>query len=346
MDAQQLVSLLVSQDLHEANVLLIGLRTGVCTKDKLPLLVLNALLLEILLCLANPCHLWVGVNDGRHAVVVEVRLLARGEELGDERPLILGLVRQHRPLDNVANGVDARQVRLEMVVDLDLLAIHLDAECLQAKVVHVLAPPHADQNDVRVQRRRLAPGRRLEVDLARAVDLLNTRDLGLQLELHALLLEETVEILGHLCVDAHPADGVQELHDRDLAAQPGPDGAQLQADDAAADDRELLGDLLQSQSACARDDLLLVEIDAGQADDVGPCGQHDVLALDDLLSASIESHLHGVGACERAMANHIVDLIHFEEHLDALRQHAHGLLLVLHHRWQVQFNATVDLDPA
>lgn len=42
---------------------------------------------------------------------------------------------------------------------------------------------------------------------------------GAELELEALLLEDALEVLGHLHVDAHPTHVAEELHRRDLGAQ-------------------------------------------------------------------------------------------------------------------------------
>jgi hypothetical protein len=47
-----------------------------------------------------------------------MRLLA-GDELGHHHALVLGLVREHGSAHHVANGVDIRQVRAAVIVDLD-----------------------------------------------------------------------------------------------------------------------------------------------------------------------------------------------------------------------------------
>lgn len=46
-----------------------------------------------------------------------------------------------------------------------------------------------------------------------------SHDFGAELELEALLLQDALEVLGHLHVDAHPSYMAQELHCRDFSAQ-------------------------------------------------------------------------------------------------------------------------------
>ena len=58
-------------------------------------------------------------------------------------------------------------------------------------------------------------------------------------------------------------DAVQVLDDRDLRAQPTPDTAQLQPDDARADHRQVLGDLVIAQRLGRGVHKLVVKIDAG-----------------------------------------------------------------------------------
>mmetsp|Transcript_35881 Transcript_35881/g.108442 ORF Transcript_35881/g.108442 Transcript_35881/m.108442 type:complete len:233 (-) Transcript_35881:465-1163(-) len=230
------------------------------------------------------------VHDGGHAVVVEVRRLASGQKLGHERPLVLGLVRQHGALDNVADGVNARHAGLEVVVHLDLFALHLHAYVRQPQVVVELPAPHTDEHDVGVDRLLAPPGRGLGAHLQALALPLHAGHLGFHLELDALLFEDRHELLCDLPVDAQAADAAEELDDRDLGAEPGPHRAELQPDDAAADDRQLGGHLVQGQRTGARDNGLLVELNAWQAHHVGSCGQHDVLGLDRLLAAVQEGN--------------------------------------------------------
>src|SRR5690606_13711900 len=88
-------------------------------------------------------------------------------------------------------------------------------------------------------------------------------------------------------------DRVKILDHRDPGAKAGPDGAELEADDAAADHDEMAGNLLERQRAGGRDDHLLVEIDinAGDSGDVGAGCDDDVPGLDRLRLAVLSRHL-------------------------------------------------------
>ena len=59
-----------------------------------------------------------GVDDAGDRVVVDVAVAA-GERLDAGDALLLGLVREHRAPDHVADGVDARRGRGEVLVDRD-----------------------------------------------------------------------------------------------------------------------------------------------------------------------------------------------------------------------------------
>ena len=80
-------------------------------------------------------------------------------------------------------------------------------------------------------------------------------------------------------------DAVEELDDGDLRAEAALDRAELEADDAGADDQQPLRHLVELERAGRGDDDLLVDLDAGQRVDVGAGGDDDVLRLDDLVRA-------------------------------------------------------------
>ncbi len=82
-----------------------------------------------------------------------------GEDFGDRDAFVLGLVRQHRAGDDVADGVDAGDVGLEMVIDDDAAAlVLLDAERFEAEAFGVGHAADRDQHDIGLDRlRRAAP---------------------------------------------------------------------------------------------------------------------------------------------------------------------------------------------
>ena len=222
-----------------------------------------------------------------------------GEHFGERDALVLGLVGEHRPAHDVADRVDARHVGGEMLVDDDLPALHRDAERLEAEALRVGAPADRDQHDVGLERLRLAAGGGLDRRLdARRAFFSTLRDLVAEMELEALLLQHALELLGDLAVHAGQ-DAVEELDHRHLGAEPPPDRAELEADDAGADDDELLRRLGERERAGRGDDGLLVDLDAGQARDVGAGGDDDRLGLEGRLVAvgALDDDLAGRARC-------------------------------------------------
>src|SRR5690606_13571616 len=96
-----------------------------------------------------------------------------------------------------------------------------------------------------------------------------------------LLGQHALELAGDLAVHA-AQDAVEELDNGDFGAEPRPDGAELQPDDAAADHHHARRDPGQIERAGGGDDDLLVErhLDAGNARRFRAGGDDDVLRLD------------------------------------------------------------------
>ena len=106
MGAEDAVGGLVAEDLDQAVRVVVGLGAAVGGEGELAHLELDAERLEVLLGLADPGHLGVRVDDGRHTVVVDVHRRARHALHADDA-LVLGLVGQHRTQHAVADRVDA-----------------------------------------------------------------------------------------------------------------------------------------------------------------------------------------------------------------------------------------------
>ena len=91
-----------------------------------------------------------------------------GDDLGDRDAFVLGLVRQHRPGDHVADGVDAGHVGREMRVDDDAAALSLvDAGLFEPEALGVGHAADRDQHDVGLDRLGRAAGGRLDRRLQR-----------------------------------------------------------------------------------------------------------------------------------------------------------------------------------
>ena len=99
-------------------------------------------------------HLGPGVDDARDRVVVDVARLAR-EDLGAGDPLVLGLVGQHRALDQVADRRDRRDVGPEVrrrPATLPGLRLDRHADLCQAQPLGVGAAADGDEDRVAVER--------------------------------------------------------------------------------------------------------------------------------------------------------------------------------------------------
>ena len=72
-------------------------------------LVFDAGLLQLLLGLADRGDFRAGVNDTGNDVVVHMARLA-GNDLGHRDALVFSLVRQHRPGNHIADGVNSRDI--------------------------------------------------------------------------------------------------------------------------------------------------------------------------------------------------------------------------------------------
>ena len=116
-------------------------------------------------------------------------------------------------------------------------------------------------------------------DAGGAVGGLGGLDGGAEDEAQALLGQQPLQGLADLEVHAG-GDLVEVLEDGDLAAEAGIDRAELEADDAGADDGEALGDLGELEGAGGADDRLLVDgARRLSGRDLGAAGDDDVLRL-------------------------------------------------------------------
>mmetsp|Transcript_30938 Transcript_30938/g.78151 ORF Transcript_30938/g.78151 Transcript_30938/m.78151 type:complete len:223 (-) Transcript_30938:938-1606(-) len=131
--AQDLVGLFVCDHLDDASSVIYAAGAAIGHHGELARLVLHALRLELLLCLANPSNLGPGVDDGGHGAVVDVAILA-GNDLNSSDAVLLRLMSQHGSLNDITNGVHAGHAGAEVVIHRDCAAlVEGDAELLQAK---------------------------------------------------------------------------------------------------------------------------------------------------------------------------------------------------------------------
>ena len=105
--------------------------------------------LQLFLGLADRGDFRPGVDDRRDRVVIDLGFLP-GQPLDDGDAFFLGLVRQHRPVDHVADRVEAGHIRCEVFADGNTAGgIARDADLVKPEPVGERPPPDCDQNGVR-----------------------------------------------------------------------------------------------------------------------------------------------------------------------------------------------------
>ena len=263
--------------------------------------------------------------------------LAR-HDLGQCHAFVLGLVRQHRTGNHVADGVNARHIGLVVMIGAHPAAIvEHHARIFQPETLGERLAAGGDQHDVGFDGLGVTALDRLERNLGALAGFLDARHLGAELEIHPLLGEDPLELLGDLAVHA-AQDLVEILDHRHLGAEPAPDRAHFQPDDAAADDNDVPGHLVERDGAGRGHDHLLVDIDldARNAGDVRTGGDHDVLGFQFLGLAVIAGHRNLAFAQHLAVADEAVDLVLLEQEGHALDIRFHGGVLVRHHLFQIE----------
>ena len=160
-----------------------------------------------------------------------------------------------------------------------------------------------DEHDIGVERLCFAAGRGLDRRLDPCPGRLDFRQLVGGMKGEALLLQRALHKLGHLAV--HPRqDMVEKFHHHDLGTQPPPNRAELEADDAGADDDQLLRRSGEAQRASRGHDGLLIDLHARQPGHIRTGGDSDRLRFEAALLAvgGLDGHAAGRGnpACLRS----------------------------------------------
>eukprot|EP00760_Papus_ankaliazontas_P007791 PhM_4_TR13531/c0_g1_i1/m.76495 len=336
VDAEDAVSLLVGEHLHEPVGLVVGLGAAVRDEGELAHLVLRAGGLELLLGLANPRDLGVRVNDAGDGVVVHVAGLAR-QDLGDGDALVLSLVGEHGALvHNVTDGVHTRGAGLEVVVDLNeaaLVQVHLGN--VKTKVARERLAADGNEHGVALDLVRLATLGRLERESDVLALLLKGRDLRGRAELETLVLLEAVHdgVAGVAVKEG--GDLVHVFGNGHVRAQATPDAAHLQANHTTADHDKVLRDALEGEHARRAQNVLLVKRGEGKGNRVGASGDNDVLGLNVAVRAVKAGDRYLAVALERAVTLHVGNLVLFEEELHTAGEASNSLLLLRHHGFEV-----------
>lgn len=186
-------------------------------------------------------------------------------------------------------------------------------------------------------------GVNLKLDLL--ARLVAANNLGVELELKTLLLEDLLGVLGDLGIHTRATNLAEELDDGDLGAKSRPDGGHLKTNDTTTNDSHGLGNLLEGNSTSAGDDALLINLEAGEGGGLRSSGDQNVLAADAGLTALVEVDLDLVLVDERTSTLDVLNTVLLEEVLDTLGKTGDGGLLGLHEVGEVKLDIA-DLDTA
>lgn len=184
---------------------------------------------------------------------------------------------------------------------------------------------------------------KLELDALSAA--VTADNLGVELELQALLAESLLDVLGDLSVHARATNLAKELDNGNLSTKTRPDGGHLETNDTTTDDAHLLGDLSKGNSASGGDNLLLVDSKAGEGSSLRASCDNNVLATDAGLATVNKVDRDGVLVGERASALDVLDVVLLEQELNTLGEATNGALLGLHHLAEVELDVA-NLDTA
>ena len=256
------------------------------------------------------------------------------EIFSDRHAFFLGLVREHWTGDDIADGIDTRQVSLEVAINDDPTTfIELQARFLGTQAGRVSLAAHGDENLIGGKFEGLAVAFGGQGGTTRG--LLDARNLGAQLEFNPLFLKSTLRGLGDVRVIGRSADGRQHLDDGDLRAETGPDGTELKADGAGTDDDHLFGDGLQRDAVVGRDNGFSVELHEWQFDRHGTRSDEDVLCFESTI-ASRTADENFTRLSETTETAHNLNVTLLEEGADAHVQLGDNLVFIREHRRDIE----------
>ena len=141
------------------------------------------------------------------------------------------------------------------------------------------------------------------------------RDLRAEPNVEPLLLQVAQRFFGDLLI-GHRQERVERFQDHDLGAEPLPHRAELETDDAGADDAQALRHVVERERARRIDDAFAVELRDRQLDRRRARREHDVLRLQHL-DAGIRRHLDAIAGEQLAAAFERRDAAGLEHRFDA-----------------------------
>jgi hypothetical protein len=197
--------------------------------------------------------------------------------LGRDHAFVLGFVREHGTRNAIADRVDVREVGAHLVVDEYFAALaELESERRGVDPCGDRTTADRDEHIVAVDALRLSVF--LHVDEYAGVGEAAASDARAGANVESLLAKDALRFFHDVVVHAGQ-NRRQQLDDGDLGAESFPDGSELEADDAAADDDEVGGDARDSERADVGENAVFVEFEEGELDWYGAGGNDDVFCL-------------------------------------------------------------------
>src|SRR3954466_8247356 len=320
--ADQLAVLLVADDLdHAAAVAVDGAGADRAVVDLADDDV-EPLLLRLLLGEAERADVGRAERGARDGDVLDRVRLHPGGVLDGDDALVGRLVGERGAAYEVADRIDALDVRAERAVDVDHAAVvELDARLLEPEALDVGAAAGGDHEPVDLSGLVAV----LEADLV--VAGLDVLDLGTGVDVDALLAQPAPDDLGDLGVLGRD-DTVEGLEQHHLRAEARVGGGDLDARRARARHDHRLRQVLERPRLLGADHAA-AELGAGDRLRDRAGGEDHGLRLD-LGAVEVAAHLDVAVVGDGAVALDVVDLVLLEEAGDAAGQRLDHLQPALH----------------
>lgn len=300
------------------------------------LVVVGVFVFELLFGLPDGGDFGLGVYDAWDSVVVDVSV--SGDDLFDTGDGFFGgFVGEHGTWDDVSDGVDAAGCSPIMVIDLDAaFFVELHADVFEAEIGCIWFSADGEQDTVGGDGFLV-----VAVYGALSVFDVDCSDLGLEFELESLAFEEFLRFLCDFEVHTWE-DSIEVFEDGDVCAEAAPDGSEFEADVAGAYDDEVFGDVVVAEGFGGGCDVFSVGLDTGEVGGAAAGGDDDIVGLQHVFFVAVfDGDLVGFG--EAGMAVVAVDLVLFEEGVDAFGEGFDDFVFVFEHFGEVEFDV-FDLD--
>jgi hypothetical protein len=339
--AEDLVGFRVGDELHEPRRLTHRTCAAIRGKRKFSGAIFSATLFDLSLGETDGRDLRPRVHDAGNRFVMHVHFLP-GDHFGGDHALFFGLVCEHWPRHAVADRIHVRKVRAHLIVDENLTALaDIQSERLRVDAAGHGATPYRDEHVVPFDAFGFAFLLDLDEDAGLVSSAVCHTRAGANVE--ALFLQDLVGFLDDVVVHAGK-NRRQQLDHRHLRAESLPDGPELEADHAAADDDEMFRNFGNRERADVRQHALLVEFQERELDWYGAGRNDDVLCLKPTYIFSggaprdrlLVRHADDVARFERPEALRPRDLVLSEQELDAFRVLADDVVFSLEHRRQIE----------